>query len=103
MLPRPYFRRIISVSNETDSHFPFDGIGPPSPKPLSLVPLNQWFRIERLIGPSLYCDRLLDLGFTPGEKITVTQTAPLGDPLVVRIRGTLLALRKREAAWVLVV
>jgi Fe2+ transport system protein FeoA len=25
---------------------------------------------------------------------------PLGDPLIVRVRGALLALRKREAAWI---
>ena len=57
-------------------------------------------RIESLDGPQQDCDRLMDLGFTPGEEITVTQWAPLGDPLVVRIRGALLALRRREAAWI---
>ena len=67
---------------------------------LSSVPMNQSFRIEHLDGPSRDCDRLLDLGLTPGEEITVTQAAPFGDPLVVRVRGALLALRKREAAWI---
>src|SRR5262245_19873876 len=69
---------------------------------LSDVPLNRWFRIERLDGPREECRRLLDLGFTPGEEVIVTHTAPLGDPLVVRVRGALLALRKREAAWIVV-
>jgi len=32
----------------------------------------------------------------------VTHTAPFGDPIVVRVRGALLALRKREAAWIIV-
>lgn len=71
-------------------------------RPLSTVPLNHPVRIERLDGPKQDCDRLLDLGFTPGEVIVVTLVAPLGDPLVVRVRGALLALRKREAAWILV-
>jgi ferrous iron transport protein A len=71
-------------------------------KRLSEVPLNRWCRIERLEGPRQDCARLLDLGFTPGEDVAVTQTAPLGDPLVIRVRGTLLALRKREAAWIIV-
>ena len=69
-------------------------------RPLTSVPLNMAVRIESLDGPRQDCDRLLDLGFTPGEEITVTQWAPLGDPLVVRIRGALLALRRREAAWI---
>ena len=71
-------------------------------KSLSDVPLNQPRRIERLDGPRQDCDRLLDLGFTPGEEVVVTHAVPLGDPLVIRVRGALLALRKREAAWILV-
>jgi ferrous iron transport protein A len=69
---------------------------------LSDIPLNQWRRIDRLEGPMEDCSRLLDLGFTPGEEVAVTQCAPLGDPLVIRVRGALLALRKREAAWIFV-
>ena len=67
---------------------------------LSDVPLNRWFQIDRLDGPQVDCNRLMDLGFTPGEEVMVTHTAPLGDPLVVRVRGAQLALRKREAAWI---
>ena len=67
---------------------------------LSSVPLNNRFRIDRLEGPREDCHRLLDLGFTPGEEVVVTHAAPLGDPLVIRVRGALLALRKREAAWI---
>jgi ferrous iron transport protein A len=69
---------------------------------LSDIPLNEVRRIERLEGPREDCDRLLDLGFTPGEEVVITNTAPLGDPLVIRVRGAQLALRKREAAWIIV-
>ena len=72
----------------------------PGTRPLSTVPLNKEVRIEKLDGPEQDCARLLDLGFTPGEEVTVTHEAPLGDPLVVRVRGALLALRRREAAWI---
>jgi Fe2+ transport system protein FeoA len=71
-------------------------------RPLSTAPLNHAFRVGTLVGPKLDCERLLDLGFTPGEEVIVTHTTPLGDPLVVRVRGAQLALRKREAAWILV-
>ena len=71
-------------------------------KRLSDIPLNEWRCIKRLEGPGEDCERLLDLGFTPGEEIIVTHAAPLGDPIVIRVRGALLALRKREAAWIFV-
>ncbi len=61
---------------------------------------NKWYRIERLEGPDEECRRLLDLGLTPGEEMAVVQAVPLGDPLVVVVRGMRLALRRREAAWI---
>jgi len=67
---------------------------------LSNAPHNKWFQIERLDGPEQDCRRLLDLGLTPGEEVAVVQAVPLGDPLVVLVRGTRLALRRREASWI---
>lgn len=61
---------------------------------------NQRYRIERLEGPDEECRRLLDLGLTPGEEMAIVQSVPLGDPLVVLVRGTRLALRRREADWI---
>ena len=72
----------------------------PVSRRLSNVPLNNRFHIERLDGPADDCRRLMDLGFTPGEEVVVTHAAPLGDPLVIRVRCALIALRKREAAWI---
>ena len=86
---------------ENDNRFHLEELA--VPKQLSLVPLASPFRIERLDGPVQDCNRLLDLGVTPGEEVVVTHTAPLGDPLVIRIRGASLALRKREAGWIWVV
>ena len=91
---------IIPVKVENDNRFHLNTKS--SDKRLSNVPLNQWRRIARLEGPRQDCDRLLDLGFTPGEEVIVTHSAPLGDPLVIRVRDALLALRKREAAWIFV-
>ena len=42
--------------------------------------------------------RLIDMGLTPGTKITVNKIAPLGDPLEVSLRGYVLTIRKEEAA-----
>jgi ferrous iron transport protein A len=45
--------------------------------------------------------RLIELGFVCGERVEVlTQAAPGGDPFVIRIGDTTLALRRREVATV---
>lgn len=41
--------------------------------------------------------RLLEMGLTPGAKLTVQKTAPLGDPIEIRVRGYHLTLRKDDA------
>ncbi len=69
---------------------------------LSEVSGNGWHEIERLEGPDKGCRRLQDLGLTPGERVAVVRSTPLGDPIVVVVRGAQLALRKREASWILV-
>ena len=101
-MPRGSSSGIVrTVRVENDSRFHVQSVDPAA-RPLTAVALHKRVRIERLDGPHQDCARLLDLGFTPGEEISVTQWAPLGDPIVVRVRGALLALRKREAAWILV-
>lgn len=45
--------------------------------------------------------RLLDMGITPGTEITFNKVAPLGDPIEIRLRGYVLAIRKTEAETVL--
>lgn len=47
--------------------------------------------------------RLIELGFVPGERFEiVAESRPGGDPIAVRIGGTCFALRRREAAAVMV-
>jgi ferrous iron transport protein A len=48
--------------------------------------------------------RLLELGFTPGEKIrVVAESFPHRDPMAVRLGNTTFALRRHEAAMIHVV
>jgi ferrous iron transport protein A len=51
------------------------------------------------LGPEnkAYRRRLLSMGLTPGTEFTVARTAPLGDPVELRVRGFHLSLRKDEA------
>ena len=90
----------MKVENDSRFHLQQATVTVPSAQLLSSIPLNKAVRIDRLDGPRQDCARLLDLGFTPGEEIIITQRVPLGDPLIVRVRGALLALRRREAAWI---
>jgi DtxR family Mn-dependent transcriptional regulator len=46
--------------------------------------------------------RLLDLGLTPGVRITAELPSMLGDPVAYRVRGTLIALRRDQAEHVLI-
>jgi ferrous iron transport protein A len=47
--------------------------------------------------------RLLELGFVAGEQVEVVgEVWPGGDPLAVRIANTTFAIRRREAASVMV-
>ena len=44
--------------------------------------------------------RLLELGLVPGRRAKVVRHAPLGDPIEVDLRSSLLSLRRYEAALV---
>ncbi len=46
--------------------------------------------------------RLREMGVLPGVTVTLVRTAPLGDPMEIKVRGYNLTLRKSEAEYVLV-
>ncbi len=70
--------------------------------PLEMLPTGQQAHIvaldERVQGFTRR--RLLDLGLTPGTKIYPELGNFFGDPRAYRVRGTLIALRKDQAAQV---
>lgn len=47
-------------------------------------------------------NKLLDMGCIPGEEISFERKSPFGDPSVYFIAGYRLALRKNEAASIIV-
>ena len=47
-----------------------------------------------------HCLRLLEIGFTPGQEVTVIAKSPFKDPLAVSVRGTIIALRSSEASCI---
>ena len=58
--------------------------------------------VIRSISNSALGSRLMDMGCLPGEMIVLSNTAPLGCPVAVRVAGSELSLRREEAASVIV-
>jgi ferrous iron transport protein A len=52
--------------------------------------------------PAACRERFEDLGLLPETAIQRERRAPLGDPIVYRVRGTLLCLRSSEASLIYV-
>ena len=65
---------------------------------LAQLPVGCSARIARVGGEGALRRRLLDMGLTPRTQITVRKTAPMGDPIVLHLRGYELTLRLEDAA-----
>ena len=59
-------------------------------------------RVAAVGGESDAARRLMDLGLIRGTTVEVVRTAPLGDPIEVRLRGFMLSLRRAEAEHITV-
>ena len=46
--------------------------------------------------------RLREMGVLTGTRVTLVRTAPMGDPIEIKVRGYSLTLRKSEADHVMV-
>lgn len=69
---------------------------------LDKLKVGQQAKIKNLGGQGAIRRRLLDLGLTPNTTINIAKVAPLGDPILVTLRGYQLTLRKEEARHIYV-
>lgn len=53
--------------------------------------------IKEISGDEKLTKRLFALGCTEGTEISVKNVAPLGDPIILNLRGFNLAIRKKDA------
>ncbi len=53
--------------------------------------------ITELSGDEAYTSRLRELGFMRGETISIRGVTPFGGPIMVEIKGAVVALRRKEA------
>ena len=70
------------------------------PMPLAMRPQGKECTIVRLSCTGPLRIRLLEMGLVPGTPITIENSAPMGGPIITRIRGMDLSLRRNEAASV---
>jgi ferrous iron transport protein A len=76
---------------------------PPCQKPcLACVEAGRRVRVVAIEGQDALARRLGDHGLWPGALVELVTTAPGGDPLLFRLHGFRLALRRDEAQRVLV-
>ena len=59
---------------------------------------GEWGIVDAVGGEGALHRHLLDMGITPGVKVTLQKTAPMGDPLETHLRGYALTLHKEDAA-----
>ena len=46
--------------------------------------------------------RIIEVGFTPGQEIELVSITTFNDPVAFSVRGTLIAIRKKEADCIIV-
>ncbi len=66
---------------------------------MSLCDLNLGDKaiIKEISGDEKLAKRLLALGCIEGTEIELKRVAPLGDPIIINLRGFDLAIRKKDA------
>ena len=69
---------------------------------MSCLQVGQQGKITRLAACDELSCRLLDFGMTPGTAVLCLKKSPAGDPSLYRIRGTMLALRRKDSRDVFV-
>ena len=52
------------------------------------------------VGESALKQRLMTMGLIPGTRVDILNSAPLGDPIALRLRSYNLALRRDDAATI---
>lgn len=64
---------------------------------LSQLPLNKNGKVEKIECDDGIKRRLLDMGLVKGTNIEPILVSPSGDPRAFLVRGTIIAIRKKDA------
>ena len=69
--------------------------------PLDQLNPGQGGTIKKILGKGKTRKRLLEMGFIPGNEVTVEKQAPLADPVEFVLLGYHISLRRKEASSVI--
>lgn len=72
----------------------------PAPTKLSDLPAGSSAVIETLVSGRSSLTRLRELGLVPGTTVRMVRRAPLGEPIEISVRGSMLAMRNQDAAHI---
>ena len=64
---------------------------------LDRLPPDRRAVVQEVFAQGAQRRRLQELGFVPGAQVECVGTCPLGDPRAYQLRGTVIALRRRDA------
>lgn len=70
-------------------------------KKLSELKQGQGAVIKKFTSNEIFL-KLMEMGCLPGERVTLEQVAPMGDPISIKIAGYTLSLRLNEAEQIIV-
>lgn len=68
---------------------------------LAALSVGQSAYVSEIEGEPAMCRRLMDLGLIQGTRVTCLAKSPAGDPVAYLIRGSVIALRGRDARGIL--
>ncbi|HHS50788.1 MAG TPA: ferrous iron transport protein A [candidate division Zixibacteria bacterium] len=67
---------------------------------LDIIQDGEFAQVIDVCGQGPIRARLMDMGFSRGTTVEVIRKAPMGGPIEVRVKGTLVSLRPQEAMMV---
>ena len=68
---------------------------------LSEIPFGKEYIIQEILDIEL-AQKLLEMGCTRGEKITLERKAPFSDPIAIFVSNFMLSIRKEDAKQIIV-
>lgn len=72
------------------------------PIPLSALPAGTPAKVVEIKVPAASRGRLMEMGMLVGTSVEFIRSAPLGDPVEIKVRGYHLTLRRHEAELITV-
>jgi ferrous iron transport protein A len=67
---------------------------------LDQLPIGQIAQVADVSALSESLTRLMEMGLVSGSHVCVERTSPFGCPIAIRLKGTMIAIRKEDARYI---